>query len=149
MNAGGPPAVPGAPMGTGGGSADGGGAPDCDMGGRLIIRRRQGRRNRRIVPCGASRKPNYDEFLIAYRHRDAVLDPSRARNFGVFTSAEYPRQIVLHGRIAGSWRREVSAKEARLTLRTYAAATKAEAKALAAEASRLGAFFGVPAVVRD
>jgi len=93
--------------------------------------------------------PNYDEFLIAYRHRDAVLDPARARNFGVFTSAEYPHQVVLHGRIAGSWRREVTAKEARVTLRTYAAATKAESKALAAEASRLGAFFGVPAVVRD
>jgi Winged helix DNA-binding domain len=93
--------------------------------------------------------PNYDEFLIAYRHRDAVLDPARARNFGVFTSAEYPHQIVLHGRIAGSWRREVTAREARLTLRTYAKASKAEAKALGAEAARLGAFFGVPAVVRD
>lgn len=93
--------------------------------------------------------PNYDEFLIAYRHRDAVLDPERARNFGVFTSAEYPHQIVLHGRVAGSWRREVTAKEARLTLRTYAKASKAETKALGAEAARLGAFFGVPAVVRD
>lgn len=93
--------------------------------------------------------PNYDEFLIAYRHRDAVLDPARARNFGVFTSAEYPHQIVLHGRIAGSWRREVTARHARITLRTYDKASKPETKALAAEAARLGAFFGVPCVVRD
>jgi len=93
--------------------------------------------------------PNYDEFLIAYRHRDAVLDPSRARNFGVFTSAEYPHQIVLNGRVAGSWRREVSARGAAVTLRTYSRPSKAETTALAAEASRLGRFFGVPCAVRD
>ena len=93
--------------------------------------------------------PNYDEFLIAYRHRDAVLDPERSRNFGVFTSAEYPHQIVLHGRVAGSWRREVTATGAQLTLKTYAPASKSEAKALAGEAARLGRFFGVPCAVRD
>lgn len=91
--------------------------------------------------------PNYDEFLIAYRHRDAVLDRSRSRNFGVFTSAEYPHQIVLHGRVAGSWRREISPKHARLTLRTYVPPSKAETRALAAEAARFGAFLRVPCSV--
>lgn len=93
--------------------------------------------------------PNYDEFLIAYRHRDAVLDPERSRNFGVFTSAEYPHQIVLHGRVAGSWRREVGSTGAQVTLKTYAPVSKSEAKALAGEAARLGRFFGVPCAVRD
>ena len=90
--------------------------------------------------------PNYDEFLIAYRHRDAVLDPARARNFGVFTSAEYPHQIVLHGRIAGSWRREVTATQVRATLRPYAAVSKSDIHALTQQASRLGTFFGRPSV---
>lgn len=94
--------------------------------------------------------PNYDEFFIAYRHRDAMLDPVRARNFGVLTPTEYPHHVVLHGRVAGSWRREVTSKELRLTLRTYEPRSKSETKALATEAAKLGAFFGVPSsVVRD
>lgn len=92
--------------------------------------------------------PNYDEFLIAYRHRDAVLDPARARNFGTFSSQEYPHQLVLHGRIAGSWRREVGRDRACLTLRTYAKPTATETRALAAEAVRFGRFLGVPCDVR-
>jgi len=93
--------------------------------------------------------PNYDESLIAYRHRGASLDPERSRNFGVFTAAELPHQIVLHGRVAGSWRREVSARSAAVTLRTYTRPSRAETTALAGEAARLGRFFGVPCVVRD
>ena len=90
--------------------------------------------------------PNYDEFLIAYRHRDAVLDPARARNFGVFTSAEYPHQIVLHGRVAGSWRREVTSREVRATLRPYVPASKSDIHALTLQATRLGTFLGCRAV---
>ncbi len=92
--------------------------------------------------------PNYDECLIAYRHRGASLDPERARNFGVLTTAEYPHQILLHGRVAGSWRREVSATAAQITLKTYAPLAASEAKALARQAARLGRFLGVPCTVR-
>lgn len=92
--------------------------------------------------------PNYDEYLIAYRHRDAVLDPARARNFGVFTSHEFPHQVVLHGRVAGSWRREVDAKRACVTLKLYAKPTATELRALTAEARRFGRFLGLPCDVR-
>lgn len=92
--------------------------------------------------------PNYDEYLIAYRHRDAVLDPARARNFGVFTSHEFPHQVVLHGRVAGSWRREVPPKHAAVTWKLHAKPTATELRALTAEARRFGRFLGVPCDVR-
>lgn len=92
--------------------------------------------------------PNYDEYLIAYRHRAAVLDPARARNFGVFTSREFPHQIVLHGRIAGSWRREIAPTCARLTFRFYAPPTATELRALRSQARRFGRFVGLPCDVR-
>ncbi len=92
--------------------------------------------------------PNYDEYLIAYRHRDAVLDPARARNFGVFTSTEFPHQVVLHGRVAGSWRREVQAKRAGITLKLYAKPTATELRALTAETRRFGRFLGLPCDMR-
>lgn len=92
--------------------------------------------------------PNYDEFLIAYRHRGASLDPARSRNFGVFSGTEYPHQIVLHGRIAGSWRREVGARDACITLKPYATPSAAETAALARAAARFGRFVGLPCGVR-
>jgi hypothetical protein len=92
--------------------------------------------------------PNFDEYLIAYRHRGAVLDPARARNFGVFTSVEFPHQVVLHGRVAGSWRREVDATRATVTLKLYAKPTATELRALTAAARRFGRFQGRPCDVR-
>lgn len=91
---------------------------------------------------------NYDEYFIAYRHRDAVLERTRARNVGVWTTAEYPHQIVLHGRVAGSWRRELAATRAMITLQTYAVPAAAELRALTAAAARFGRFLGLPCDVR-
>jgi hypothetical protein len=71
--------------------------------------------------------------------------PGAGPNFGVFTSAEYP-QIVLHGRIAGSWRREVTSTQVRATLRPYLAVSKSDTRALTQQAARLGRFFGRPSV---
>jgi len=92
--------------------------------------------------------PNYDEYFIAYRHRDAVLDRARARNVGIWTTAEYPHPIVLHGRVAGSWRREVTPTRAIVTLRFHATPTPAELAAVTAAATRFGRFLGLPCDVR-
>lgn len=92
--------------------------------------------------------PNYDEYFIAYRHRQAVIDATRQRNVGVFTSTEYPHQIVLHGRVAGSWRRELASARATITLKTYAPPAPAELRALTAAAARFGRFLGLPCGVR-
>ena len=78
-----------------------------------------------------------------------MLDPARSRNFGVFASTEFPHQVVLHGRVAGSWRREVDATRAGVTLKLYATPTATERRALAAQARRFGRFLGMPCDVRD
>ncbi|MGE0359795.1 MAG: winged helix DNA-binding domain-containing protein [Vicinamibacterales bacterium] len=88
--------------------------------------------------------PNYDEYLIAYRHRGAVLDPRRSRNFGVFTSAEYPHQVVLDGRIAGSWQRTIGTREATVRLKLFARPSREHRTALAGQAARYGRVLGVP-----
>ena len=63
--------------------------------------------------------PNYDEYLIAYRDRGAVIDRTRSRNLGIFTSLEFPHHIVLGGRVAGSWRRTIGPSAAGVTLKFY------------------------------
>lgn len=99
------------------------------------------------VPDAHFLLPNYDEYLIAYRHRGAVIDPARARNLGVFTSLEYPHHVVLGGRVAGSWRRTIGPGGARVALKFYGTPTRQERAALAAEAARYGRVLGVPCTI--
>ncbi len=91
--------------------------------------------------------PNYDEYLIAYRDRGAVIDPQRSRNLGVFTSLEYPHHIVVDGRVAGSWRRTLGPKAASVTTKFYARPSAAARAAIAAEAARYGEMLGVPCAI--
>ena len=73
--------------------------------------------------------PNYDEYLIAYRDRGAVLDPARARNYGVFTSLEYPHQAVIDGRVAGSWRRTIGPRCLSIAVKPYETLRPADVRA--------------------
>jgi hypothetical protein len=91
--------------------------------------------------------PNYDEYLIAYRDRHAVLDPARARNFGVFASHEHPHQLVIDGRVAGSWRRSIDARSLRLDVRPYVKVSPAQRRDILREGARYGRFLGIAAEV--
>ena len=77
-----------------------------------------------------------------------MLDPARARNFGVFTSAECPHQLVVDGRVAGSWAREVTRTSATVALRWHAPPAARHRTGLAREAKRFGRFHGVPCALR-
>lgn len=89
--------------------------------------------------------PIYDEYVIAYRDRDVVLDPAYARNLGVVTPGTYPNALVLDGRVAGSWKRTVSAAGIDLAVRCHEPPTSAVRAAVARMATRYGRFAGAPA----
>jgi hypothetical protein len=88
--------------------------------------------------------PNYDEYLIAYRDRGAVIDPDRARNLGIFTNVEFPHHVVLDGRVAGSWRRTIGARAASVAFQFYGSVSKRQRAALTRETARYGRMLGVP-----
>jgi hypothetical protein len=90
--------------------------------------------------------PNYDEYLIAYRDRGGVIVPGHP-GLVLGPAMEYPHQVVLDGRVAGSWRRSVSTASARVSLRLYAKPTRVHAGALAAQARLFGTFLGVPCAI--
>ena len=92
--------------------------------------------------------PNYDEYLVAYRDRGAVIDPARARNLGVFTSLEFPHQLVVDGRVAGSWRRGLTDKALTLDVWPYARLSKPSMTAIGVQAARLAAFLDLPYSIR-
>jgi hypothetical protein len=92
--------------------------------------------------------PNYDEYLIAYRDRGAVIDPARARNLGVFTSREFPHHVILDGRVAGSWRRRITAQTVTVDVAPYGKLSRVQAAAVGAGAARYARFLGLQGEVR-
>ena len=92
--------------------------------------------------------PNYDEYLIAYRDRGAVIDPDRARNLGVFTSREHPHHLVIDGRVAGSWKRTISTTAITIAVWPYRRLAPRHERAVRAQAARYARFLNVPCDVQ-
>jgi DNA glycosylase AlkZ-like len=88
--------------------------------------------------------PNYDEYLIAYKDRQVVLDESKPLPSGMDPYAYY---LIVNGRLRGTWRKVVESKRVRLRVTTFATLTRAEQRQLDAETERFGRFMGLPATL--
>jgi len=91
--------------------------------------------------------PGFDEYLIAYADRSAVIDPKYSKrptreNF-VFNSI-----IVWDGRLVGTWNRKIEKTSVTITLSPLAPFSKTQTLAIAEAARRYGEFLGMPTVVR-
>ncbi|MFL6202792.1 MAG: winged helix DNA-binding domain-containing protein [Thermoanaerobaculia bacterium] len=101
--------------------------------------------SRSAAPDPAYLLPPYDEYTVAYRDRSAVLDPAHGRDVsgnGIF----YPT-IVLGGRVAGTWKRELKKDSVVVTLSPFAPLKKKERQVIALAAERYGGFLGKPALL--
>jgi hypothetical protein len=73
-----------------------------------------------------------------------VLDEDRVRNLGFSFDREYPHQLVLDGRVAGSWRRQITAASTTILVKPYNRLTRRQLRALTAQVQACGRFFGRP-----
>jgi hypothetical protein len=89
-------------------------------------------------PIGPSVRllPNYDEYLIAYKDRELVA----ARGGDVFQ-----HQLVVDGRLAGSWTRTLRRDRVDVEVAPYAPLGRVHARTLAHEVERMGRFLGIDA----
>ncbi len=91
--------------------------------------------------------PGFDEYLLGYRHRSAVLDPHYANRIvpggnGVF----YPT-IVSNGRVVGTWKRVFKKGSVVISPQPFTGLTATEHTGFNAAAQRYGEFLGMPVVV--
>jgi hypothetical protein len=87
--------------------------------------------------------PPFDEYLVGYRDRAAVLDPVYVRQTnagGGMLSAT----ILVDGQIAGTWKRILKRESVLLTPGWFVKPTEAHEQTLDAAARRYGAFLGLP-----
>lgn len=92
--------------------------------------------------------PGFDEYILGYRDRSAVLAPEYADAIcpggnGVFIST-----LVSDGRVIGTWKRTLKKKTVSLAISPFRPLTDAESDLLTAQSARYGAFLGLTASVQ-
>lgn len=85
--------------------------------------------------------PGFDEYLLGYKDRGAVLDAQYAERIVPGGNGVFKPMIVVNGRIAGTWQRGAAG----LTPDSFEALTKAHTAAIARAAKRCNAFWDHPA----
>jgi hypothetical protein len=96
------------------------------------------------MPRSALLLPNYDEYAVAYRDRDAFFDPALAAGLDPRTSAPFSNVIVIRGRVAGFWTRTLVKRSVVIGTRWLRPPAAAEQRAVEAAARRYAKFLGLP-----
>jgi hypothetical protein len=98
----------------------------------------------RRAPHGAVLLPAFDETLVGYRDRSALLDPEYSDRVHHLLSPT----IILEGRVVGTWSRTLEEWLVKVKAAFFERPGRAALRAVAVAAERYGAFLGRGAVVR-
>jgi Winged helix DNA-binding domain len=93
---------------------------------------------RASAATGAHLLPVYDEYLVAYKDRDLVVDHSRPvvpeRQF------DYSHSLVMDGRLVGTWRRALNRDSVLVAVESFKPLASTERAKVEAAAERLAKF---------
>lgn len=91
--------------------------------------------------------PPFDEFLIAYRDRSAVLDPAYSSRVVPGSNGIFKPILVNTGRVVGTWERQRRSAGVELSIHPFAQGVPAEA--LSAAIERYQHFCRMPVMLKD
>lgn len=87
--------------------------------------------------------PGFDEFVLGYKDRGAVLEARHAPKIIPGNNGMFMPTIAMEGRIAGTWQRTVK-KSVAIRLRPFQRLTRAQRRALTPAVERYARFLGKP-----
>jgi hypothetical protein len=87
--------------------------------------------------------PNYDEYLVAYADRGALLDAPPPSMLDSRGNVLFNNTLVIDGSVVGTWRRTVKKGEVHLEVTTFAPIPKTASRHVTEAADRYGAFLGL------
>jgi len=94
----------------------------------------------KINPTTAYLLPTYDEYGIAYKVCDAIIDPADLKKIGgIYTSV-----IMMNGKAIGVWKRTIKKDSVHIETKPFRPFAKAQKSAVVAAAKRYGKFVGLP-----
>jgi hypothetical protein len=88
--------------------------------------------------------PGFDEYLLGYRDRTAILDPQYAERVVPGKNGIFYPTIVIEGRIVGTWKRMFKKGTIMITTSPFTAISKAEMAAFEVTAQKYGDFHELP-----
>ncbi len=91
--------------------------------------------------------PGFDEYLLGYKDRSAVLDPQYADLTHPGNNGMFSPTVVIGGRVAGTWKRTFVKGMVVITPQPFTAFSKDQEQAIAAVAERYGRFVGLSSKV--
>jgi hypothetical protein len=91
--------------------------------------------------------PNYDEYGIGFVDRSAIYDPEYAKQFEFRDRPVFAHIIMVDGRAAGNWKREVKKDRVVITTNYYKPVSSATRAAVAKAAKRYADFLGLKPIV--
>ena len=87
--------------------------------------------------------PSFDEYLLGYRNRNAVLDPAHAQKVVPGSNGVFLPLMVKEGRVMGTWKRAPFKSRVDVVLKPFAHLTHVDRNAFAASAERYGEYLGL------
>lgn len=93
--------------------------------------------------------PGFDEYLLGYKDRRAVLEPEYADRIVPGGNGMFMSTIISNGRVAGTWKRVVKKDKVIINPVPFNPLSEAENLALAVAAERYGRFMNLPVEIQD
>ena len=99
------------------------------------------------TPKTAHLLPNYDEYTLAYKDRDAFYaDPQTRQDQEPRVPTQFPHTLVLDGRIVGMWRRTLDKSTVVVEADFFDALSDGDLRRFAGALKRYAQFLGMPVV---
>jgi hypothetical protein len=92
----------------------------------------------KINPATAYLLPTYDEYGIAYKERDAIIDLADLKKMG----GPFFSGIMMNGKMIGSWKRTIKKDSVHIETQAFRPFTKAQKSAITAAAKQYSKFLG-------
>jgi Winged helix DNA-binding domain len=92
--------------------------------------------------------PNYDEYIVGYTDRSAILDAPPTHLLDARGNILFNHTIVIDGQVVGTWKRTLKKDAVIIDATPFASLGTARAHALESAAARYGRFMALPAVLR-
>jgi hypothetical protein len=97
--------------------------------------------------CGVFALPGFDEYLLGYADRRAMLDPQYSQRIVPGGNGMFMPTIVSDGQVIGTWKRTIAKNHVLVTPEPFRALNDSEQAGFAAAAERYGEFLELPASI--
>jgi hypothetical protein len=87
--------------------------------------------------------PGFDEFMLGYADRSAILDPQFAHKIHPGANGMLHPTLIIEGTIQGTWHRTLKARSVHVTVVPFVTLSGAQRRATSQETERLADFLGL------